>query len=123
MKTRSKIELLIVLSVIVAKCFALQQQFSADGAISVFLFGAIALAASFALLSRTPGLAFTLAIGSVFSAFALARVYFFQPSHSLSSILLFTRDEAVYLVFAACLFHLWAEWRVAEAKLSGGVKA
>jgi len=122
MKTRSKIELGIVISVILAKCFALQQQFSADGAISVILFGVIALAATAALLRRTPGLAFTLAIGSTFSAFALAREYVFMQSHSLASILLFTRDEVVYLGFAACLFHLWAEWRVAEAKLSS-VKA
>lgn len=121
MKTRSKIELAVVISVILAKCIALQQQFSADGAISVVLFGSIALAASFALLRRIPGLAFTLAIGSTFSAFALARAYIFMPDHSLTSIFLFTRDEVVYLGFAACLFHLWADWRLADAKV-GAVK-
>ena len=115
MKTRSKIELLVVISLIVAKCWSLQRQFSADGALSVILFGGVALLASAALLRRSTGLAFVVAMGATFSAFSLAREYCFAPGHSLASVVLFTRDESVYLILACCLFNLWAEWRKSEA--------
>ena len=118
MKTRSKIELLVVLGVIVAKCVSLQQQFSADGAITVILFGGIALATTVALLRRSTTFAFVVAMGATFSAFTLARDYCFTPGHSLTSVLLFTRDEAAYLVVAGCLFDLWAEWRKSDAALA-----
>jgi hypothetical protein len=118
MKNRSKIELLVVITMLVAKAWSLQQQFSADGAISVVVFGTIALAATIALLCRSTGLAFVLAVGSTFSAFTLAREYCFAPSHSFLSVVLFTRDEAVYVILAACLFSLWAEWRFAQTRES-----
>jgi len=114
MKTRSKTQLLIVISLILAKCWSLRHQFSADGALSVILFGTIALLATAALLRRSPALAFVLAVGSAMSAFTLARTYLFAPTHSLTSILLFTREQAAYLAFAYCLFALWAEWRKSE---------
>ena len=115
MKTQSKVQLLVVLSLIVAKCLSLQQQFSADGALSVVLFGGVALLASAALLRRSTGLAFVLATGATFSAFGLAREFIFAESHSAVTGLLFAREEAMYLVLAYCLFNLWAEWRKAEA--------
>ena len=118
MKTRSKIELFVVISLLVAKCWSLQQQFSADGALAVVIFGGVALLASAALLRRSTGLAFVVAMGATFSAFSLARGYIFAVDHSFTSVVFFTRDEAVYLVLAGCLFDLWAEWRKSEAALA-----
>ncbi len=115
MKTPSKVQLLVVISVITAKCVSLQQQFSADGAVAVILFGGVALLATAALLRRSTGLAFVVAMGATFSAFGLAREFIFAESHSLVTGLLFAREETMYLVLAYCLFNLWAEWRKAEA--------
>jgi hypothetical protein len=115
MKTRSKIELLVVIAVIVAKTWALRQQFSEGGLATTLILGGVALAAIVCLLRRMSGLAFVLALGSIFSAVGLVRWYAFAPSHSLGLTLTFAREEAIYLTFALCLLDLWAEWRRSEA--------
>lgn len=116
MKNRSKIELSVVISLIVVKAWLAQRLFAADGALSVVVFGGIALLAIGALLRRSTGFAWVLAVGATFSAFTLARGYCFEPTHSLASVVLFTRDEAIYLILACCSFDLWAEWRMASAR-------
>lgn len=116
MKMRSKTELLFVIGVLLVKFWNFQLLYCAYCTPSAIILGGLTILVVMALVRRTAWLAFVIAFDGALSAIRLGNTFFSAPhAHSLTSNLLFIREEAVYLALALCLFDLWLEWQKPEA--------
>jgi len=116
MKLRYKLELLFVITVLLVKFWNFQLLYCAYCTPSAIILGGLTILLVMALVRRTAWLAFVLGFDGALSALRLGNIFFSAPhAHSLTSNLLFARDEAVYVACAFCLFDLWLEWQKPEA--------